>query len=475
MNHLRLSFAALCLVLGATVVTAAQCQLRAVENGVQVPFSGVGDNGTQTSSGGATATASCSGAAPSASASALPAFKYGSDPIRGVNLGGWLVLEPWITPSFFEETGNDDIVDEYTLGQLMDEDDARKMLKNHWETWITEQDFKDIAAAGLTHVRIPLGYWSVPMTSADTNHSTSISPYLDGAWPYLLRGLNWARAHGVRCIVDVHGAPGSQNGYDNSGQRTGNPQFVSGGDNENVQRTLDLVRFLAENIGGMVDVLELLNEGAGFRGDDWAQAIRGFFEDGYDVVRSTAGDDIKVMIGDAFLGVNSWDGFLGSGDAQGVIMDYHMYQIFSNDELARSNDEHIEFACTKKTELTGYASSNIWTVVGEWSTAPTDCTKWLNGRGVGARWDNTYTTDGSGEYFNQCGNYTGSYSGFSDDYKDFLRKYWEVQVDIGEAVSGWVMWTWKAENSDDWSYQKGLEGGWIPSDPDDRLYPNICS
>ena len=25
------------------------------------------------------------------------------------------------------------------------------------------------------------------------------------------------------------------------------------------------------------------------------------------------------------------------------------------------------------------------------------------------------------------------------------------------------------------SYQKGLEGGWIPSDPDDRLYPNICS
>ena len=25
------------------------------------------------------------------------------DKIRGVNLGGWLVLEPWITPSIFEE------------------------------------------------------------------------------------------------------------------------------------------------------------------------------------------------------------------------------------------------------------------------------------------------------------------------------------------------------------------------------------
>ena len=33
----------------------------------------------------------------------------------------------------------------------------------------------------------------------------------------------------------------------------------------------------------------------------------------------------------------------------------------------------------------------------------------------------------------------------------------------------------QAENADDWSYQKGVEGGWIPKDPTDRLYPDICS
>ena len=33
----------------------------------------------------------------------------------------------------------------------------------------------------------------------------------------------------------------------------------------------------------------------------------------------------------------------------------------------------------------------------------------------------------------------------------------------------------QAENADDWSYQKGLEGGWIPQDPTDRLYPDICA
>lgn len=33
----------------------------------------------------------------------------------------------------------------------------------------------------------------------------------------------------------------------------------------------------------------------------------------------------------------------------------------------------------------------------------------------------------------------------------------------------------QAENADEWSYQKGLEGGWIPSDPTQRLYPGLCS
>jgi glucan 1,3-beta-glucosidase len=37
-------------------------------------------------------------------------FNIGGDTIRGVNLGGWFVLEPWITPSIFEAT-SDDVVD----------------------------------------------------------------------------------------------------------------------------------------------------------------------------------------------------------------------------------------------------------------------------------------------------------------------------------------------------------------------------
>ena len=102
-----------------------------------------------------------------------PSFQYGSQKVRGVSLGGWLVIEvcmhalfariygvltrlrdfcvicqPWITPSLFDNTNNTDIVDEWTFGQLQDRTVAEKTLKAHWDSWITEADFVAIAAAG---------------------------------------------------------------------------------------------------------------------------------------------------------------------------------------------------------------------------------------------------------------------------------------------------------------------------------------
>ena len=54
------------------------------------------------------------------------------DKIRGVNLGGWLLLEPWITPSIFEEVNVGEnkgkIVDEYTYAQYVDKEFARSRL-----------------------------------------------------------------------------------------------------------------------------------------------------------------------------------------------------------------------------------------------------------------------------------------------------------------------------------------------------------
>ncbi|KAJ7756388.1 glycoside hydrolase [Mycena maculata] len=425
--------------------------------------------GASASTGTATATASASA---SASATPLAPFQYGTTPIRGVNLGGWFVLEPWITPSIFNNTNNDGIVDLYTFGQLQDSATATSVLENHWSTWITESDFIAIAAAGLTHVRIPFGFWSVPLTSADTNGSTSVAPYTSGAWPYLLTALNWAQQTGLYVILDLHGAPGSQNGFDNSGQRTSTPEWFN--NPANISRTVDTLVYIAKNIGGLIDIIEMLNEPAAFDDETtYPGILRQFWQDGYTAIRTIDGTNY-VMLGDGFLGVDSWAGFLTYPSAQDVLMDYHEYQIFSVPELERTFDEHINFTCSSMADLTNFAKNNIYTIVGEWSTAVTDCALWLNGRGVGARWDGTYNYTPNTP-LGTCDGWTGSYTTFSSSYMTFLRQYWEVQVMMGENVQGWIFWTWKAENADDWSYQKGLEGGWIPQDPSNRLYPDICS
>lgn len=78
-----------------------------------------------------------------------PSFPYGSSTkVRGVNIGGWLVLEPWITPSLFDNTGDDRIKDEWTFGQFYRSKGGESVLKKHWDTWITEDDFAQIKAAG---------------------------------------------------------------------------------------------------------------------------------------------------------------------------------------------------------------------------------------------------------------------------------------------------------------------------------------
>lgn len=133
-----------------------------------------------------------------------------------------------------------------------------------------------------------------------------------------------------------------------------------------------------------------------------------------------------------------------------------------------SNSQHISTVCGQASSLSSF---DLWLIVGEWTPAANDCAKYLNGRGVGSRYDGSYpgsTRVGS------CSGLTGSASTFSSSYKTFLRQYWEAQTITYEKAQGWIQWTWKAENADEWTYQAGLANGWIPQNPTNREYPNIC-
>ncbi|CAO3595086.1 unnamed protein product [Absidia cylindrospora] len=162
-------------------------------------------------------------------------FHYIKTPVRGINLGGWLVLEPFITPSLFEQapdttkppnerydTSDRVAVDEWTLCQRLGPTKAKSVLEHHYDTFIKEADFKKIREMGFNHVRIPIGHWSIrPMAH---------EPFVPRvSWTYLIRGIQWARKYGLRVMVELHTAPGSQNGWNHSG-RSGEIRWLNGED-----------------------------------------------------------------------------------------------------------------------------------------------------------------------------------------------------------------------------------------------------
>ncbi|KAF9469829.1 exo-1,3-beta-glucanase [Collybia nuda] len=398
-------------------------------------------------------------------AAITPGFPYGSQKVRGVNLGGWLVLEPWITPSLFDNTGDSRIIDEYTFGQFQDRTKATAALQNHWDTWITQADFKAIAAAGLNHVRIPIGYWAFDVSAGE--------PYIQGQLPYLNKAIGWASASGLKVIIDLHGAPGSQNGFDNSGQKMSSPKWHTS--SSNIARTNAVIKTIAsmfKDSTSVVPIIAPLNEPAGFVGDQMLSVTKQYWFDSYGNIRFPYGtsqqSNTVVLIHDAFQPLSYWNGFMSPPNWEGVMMDTHIYQMFSVAENQMSNSQHISTACNKAGSLSSFG---LWVVVGEWTPAANDCAKYLNGRGVGSRYDGSYpgsTRVGS------CTGLTGKASTFSSSYKTFLRQYWEAQTSTFEKGQGWIQWTWKAEIADEWSYQAGLANGWIPQNPTTRQFPNIC-
>jgi glucan 1,3-beta-glucosidase len=58
----------------------------------------------------------------------------------------------------------------------------------------------------LNHVRIPIGYWAY----YDVRPG---EPFIQGQRDYLLKAISWAQTYNIKVIVDLHGAPGSQNGH----------------------------------------------------------------------------------------------------------------------------------------------------------------------------------------------------------------------------------------------------------------------
>jgi glucan 1,3-beta-glucosidase len=74
-----------------------------------------------------------------------------SKPVKG-DSGSWFVLERWISESPFKSavgSGQSDL-------DVAKGSNAKQVLEDHWDSWITPSDFEWLAARGINTVRIPV-------------------------------------------------------------------------------------------------------------------------------------------------------------------------------------------------------------------------------------------------------------------------------------------------------------------------------
>ena len=84
--------------------------------------------------------------------------------LRGVNLGGWLLLERWMNAAAFAGTTEAEAPDEYSLCTHLEAaapGRAAERIGAWRREWMTLADFKAIRALGFNCVRVPFGWWVV--------------------------------------------------------------------------------------------------------------------------------------------------------------------------------------------------------------------------------------------------------------------------------------------------------------------------
>lgn len=328
--------------------------------------------------------------------------------LRGVNLGGWLVLEKWMVPDVYRGT---DASDEYNLCLTLG-DQARERLDRHRETFITASDFKWIKNCGLNAVRLPVGYWALEAPK----------PYVESS-RFIDFALEQCKENGLKLLLDLHGAPGSQNGWDHSG-RIG---AINWTDPKNVQETLRILETFAQKYGQHPSLygIELLNEPK----DEVPLAIlQQFYQDAYLRLRTHLDPAAAIVFHDSFRAL-SWKNFMQEPAYNNVILDTHLYQCFDDKARGRTALEHLTFAINRKDTLDEMQREELPTIVGEWSLS-------LPGHAM---------------------------SGLSPlQVESVTRAYADMQLLNYEGTSGWFFWSYKMQHDSEWNFRHCVERGWLP-------------
>ncbi|OQR80688.1 hypothetical protein ACHHYP_17306 [Achlya hypogyna] len=331
-------------------------------------------------------------------------IRAGRVPSRGVNLGGWLVAENWMTPSqkiWANVPAAKAALGEYHAMAVLGHGVGDALFDAHRRTFITQADVAQIAAAGLNTVRVPVGYWIRGCSMYSGDLLAQCSMFAPGGLQYLDALVNvWAKLFNVAVFISVHGAPGSQNGNDHSGVVDGIHWTDS---TTNVQATTDLVLFLVRRYQGASAFLgvgllnepgEAVNEGVLFQ----------YYKTTYAAVRKFSDCVLSVMprTYHQFAGTGSEMGDFGRGMTN-VWVEWHPYLIWG-------------FESYSEAKLLGAGIDAIAANIKKWSGHPLFFGEW------------SFVTPGK--------TFTNAAA-----YAVFQHKL----LSTVNAAQGWTYWTWKAD------------------------------
>ncbi|DAZ97649.1 TPA: hypothetical protein N0F65_003967 [Lagenidium giganteum] len=445
--------------------------------------------------------------------------------VRGANLGGWLVLEPWITPTLFyqflgtqEHYGdlapNKTAMDSYTFCTALGKEEANRQLRIHWANWVTEDDIKEMAEAGVNSLRVPVGDWMF----------TPYEPYIgctDGAVEELDRVADLAQKYGIDLLIDIHGLIGSQNGFDNSGktsavkwtsiastQPVGTTTFehwpirmaewagtydpnnhnYSSINYANLNQSLAAVTAIVERYASHPAILGLqpVNE-------PWEltpiKVLKDYYWKSYKRVKVLA-PHWKFVLHDSFrFGLQYWSQFMkGCPD---IALDTHIYQAWMN---PGTKEDFYSNACQQKYTISNMENALMPVIVGEWSLATDNCAMWLNGFNdnlpgfpkvictlkkcplestylgegfPGTPLDPTkpiqgpYGTGTSGPSFGLCPVNSNVSFGQSDDH-ELTRNLATKKLNAFALGHGWYFWNFKTELDTKWNFMELIRKGVFP-------------
>ena len=208
--------------------------------------------------------------------------------LRGTNLGNLFVQENWMSSTNEK--------DQKTINEKLTKRFGKKLKDNlisfYENNYFTLSDFDKLKEMGMSVIRVPFTYMNLYDKTIDNKWILKKNAFEKLDWI-----VRESSKRGIYVILDLHGAFGSQNGQDHSGELIDNIKDVTFYKNTELKKlTLDLWKEVAIHyknnpaIAGY-DILNEPSEKAGITTDYHFE----FYNEIYQVIRKIDYDHIIIM------------------------------------------------------------------------------------------------------------------------------------------------------------------------------------